>query len=464
MLKQKSLSRNFISFLLVALLLVGVIFPCLEITTSAATLYSDVMTDLQIDPNFNPGHYSFNENEHKIEVIQIAESTSGELFVYTYQPNYSETHYKANYLNMALQSVTDQNLTYKLYSLEWLSNEGVFCKYVVKDFKVSTDTYRYYNIAGIYRPYDKNIDDSSSSEAIDTVQCKGYPVGQVWCAYYYNSILNYEMETIEYTDITVHSTGTVRYYDGFSILFGATMTECDAHYVAFSVKNFKIDKIYDADITYTTIPQTYIFNKNTGTGTTTTDSDNIQTVNKTLSEFDTGSNEGTGLFGKKYEWNRISTAADFISDVKADSNDNFSQSELEALENSDFVFRFLETEYVQDNGYQIIVTTSTKVEKIGILRLHFLSEGKVYNLGCIGDLVGTDSTPDMEVTIGDNIQNSLEENPLLALILFVVILLLLINLIAPIKAIFNLIVTAISFLISVIFGIIKLPFRILQKK
>lgn len=458
MLKQKSLSRNFISFLLVALLLVGVIFPCLEITTSAATLYSDVMTDLQIDPNFNPGHYSFNENEHKIEVIQIAESISGELFVYTYQPNYSETHYKANYLNMALQSVTDQNLTYKLYSLEWLSNEGVFCKYVVKDFKVSTDTYRYYNIAGIYRPYDKNIDDSSSSEAIDTVQCKGYPVGQVWCAYYYNGSLVYEREDASYFEYKVYATGSVRYTEGFKLY----TSKCDSHYIAFKAKNYDVEKIYDADIIYTL--SNYSTTVDLSTGNTYSTPLGSQTYTKTLTEFDTGSNKGDGLLGKKYTWNRICSVEEFKTEVQNDTNDRFSDSELSGLNNSDFVFRFDETEYSSSTSLGSQVTNYYDVSNIGILRIHFLSEGKVYNLGCIGDLVGTDSTPDMEITIGDNIQNSLEENPLLALILFVVILLLLINLIAPIKAIFNLIVTAISFLISVIFGIIKLPFRILQKK
>ena len=229
-----------------------------------------------------------------------------------------------------------------------------------------------------------------------------------------------------------------------------------------SGKNYDVEKIYDADIIYTL--SNYATTVDLSTGNTYSTLLSSETYTKTLTEFDTGSNKGDGLLGKKYTWNRICSVEEFKTEVQNDTNDGFSDAELSGLNNSDFVFRFDETEYSSSTSLGSQVAKYYDVSNIGILRIHFLSEGKVYNLGCIGDLVGTDSTPDMEVTIGDNIQNSLEENPLLALILFVVILLLLINLIAPIKAIFSLIVTVISFLVSIIFGIIKLPFMILQKK
>ena len=179
---------------------------------------------------------------NEIQLIHIGEGVDGELYVYTYQPGNATKHYKAKYINMSLQSVTDKNISYKLYSLTWLNSDGVFDKYVVNDFTITTQTYRYYTIAGIYRLYDKSVDSSSSSEAIDTVQCKAFPVEQTWCLYYYNDVLIYEAETMEYVDISVHAADTIRYYDGFSILFGTTLNQCDVHYVAFSVEKFDIEK------------------------------------------------------------------------------------------------------------------------------------------------------------------------------------------------------------------------------
>lgn len=436
-------------------------------TVSAAVQgYTTALEDLKKDPKFDVNDYPSVSGSNEIQLIHIGEGVDGELYVYTYQPGNATKHYKAKYINMALQSVTDKNISYKLYSLTWLNSDGVFDKYVVNDFTITTQTYRYYTIAGIYRLYDKSVDSSSSSEAIDTVQCKSFPVGQTWCLYYYNDVLIYEAETMEYVDISVHATGTIRYYDGFSILFGTTLNKCDVHYVAFSVENFDIEKIYDADITYTVVPAEFRYVTSTASGTVVKDETKRQIVNKTLTEFDTGSNKGTGLFGKKYTWTRISTVSEFITEVESDSNDSFSDAEKTALNNSDFVFRFLETDYVQKSSYGIITTDYTIVENIGILRLHFLSKGKVYNLGCVGDLVGTDSTPELDVTIKDNVVNTIEEfegyQKIMAVILLILLIVVFTNIIFPIaRPLIKIFIKGFGFIIEALWNILTIPIRLI---
>ena len=54
--------------------------------SAAATSYSDVLDDLKKDAAFNPEAYPKGGGKYKIEIIQVAESSDGELFLYTYQP------------------------------------------------------------------------------------------------------------------------------------------------------------------------------------------------------------------------------------------------------------------------------------------------------------------------------------------------------------------------------------------
>ena len=47
--------------------------------------FSSVLADLQKDSNFDLADYPENPKDYSIKVIQIAESESGNLFLYTYQ-------------------------------------------------------------------------------------------------------------------------------------------------------------------------------------------------------------------------------------------------------------------------------------------------------------------------------------------------------------------------------------------
>ena len=462
----KTIKRTFFSLLLTIILIISIFSPSFMVSAATTEGYTSVLEDLTRDPHFNVGDYPSVPESNEIKIIHIGEGEDGELFIYTYQPGNETKHYKAKYINMSLQSVTDEIIVNKLYSLTWINSAGVFDKYIVNEFTVSSDVERYYNIAAIYRDYDETVDSSSDSEAIDSVQCKAFPVGQLWCLYYYNDVLTYEMETLNYVEYTVMATGSLRYTEGFKLY----TSKCDSHYVALKFDNFTLDKIYDADITYTIEYRHMTVDAN---GVEHPQVLGSETVEQTLTEFDTGSNKGNGLNGKKYYWNRITTVEDFVAEAEDDANDGLSEEELTALVGADFVFRFAETDYEVSTAFGTTDTDYATVTNIGLLRMHFLSEGKTYNLGCVGDLVGTDATPELDVDTLDNIRNAIEDmfeknqmnfEKIIATLLLVLLIIVFVIFIVPILTpIVKLILHGFGLFFGALWEIFSFPFRYLFK-
>ena len=129
MTKQKITYQRMLSFALAFLLLFISIITLFPVTSNAASSHSNVMEDLKSDKSFDASKYPSKSNDVTVGVIHIAESTSGELYIYTYAPGNATAHRKANYINMSLQAPTPENtdsLQYKTYSLTWLSNKDLF--------------------------------------------------------------------------------------------------------------------------------------------------------------------------------------------------------------------------------------------------------------------------------------------------------------------------------------------------
>ncbi len=456
--KTKRITQIFLCLALLIVMGGEMLLSAFSITASAeATGYTNVLTDLQKDSSFNPDNYPAKENDTSVKVIHIAEGENGELFIYVYQPCDAKKDYKAKFINMSLQNPEEKNLEYKLYSLTWLNSNGVFDKYIVNDFTVSSSAERYYNIATVYRPFDSEVD--KVPEAVDTIQCKGFAVGQYWRAYWYNNVLMYEARKIDIVDIDIQATGTVRYTEGFKLYIDS----CDSHYVAFSIANYNVERIYDADITYTinNYEKSTVYTVGGGTSTKLVSSETKE--REYLSEKEVGSNDGDGWLGKKYSWYRITDVATFKKQVEEDSNDTFSQEELDGLAKSQFVFRFAETEYRLVSSPNASVSYYSEAVNIGVLRLHFLSEGKIYNLGCVSDLVGTDNKPELTVDLLDNIENMEIWEKLYALLCLIVFLIILSFFFSPIKAVLKVIWEGIKFIFSMLWAIITLPIQLIQQ-
>lgn len=432
---------------------------------AVASGYTDVLSDLSKDKTFDVSNYPDDPNDKSLQVISIAEGVRGELYLYVYQPCNATRDYRASYINMANEALTDKNIKYQLYSLTWLNSNGVFDKYLVNGFNVKDDAERYYNIAGIYRPFEDD-DDSNDLVAVDTKQYKSYSVGQAWCAYYYNGALVYEMEKMNVFEYKVFATGSLRYKNGLIISNKVFDSATDSFYIAFGIGNFDVDKIFDADITYTL--STFRKYKPSHLISETTVLIDSKPVTKTLTNSDTASNNAVGLLGKKYSWERIQIASVFKEQAQKDANEYFSPEETEALDKSQFVFRFEESyyeyEYDVDSGFMEEIYS--ECSNFGILRIHFLTaDGEFYNLGAVGDLVGVDSTPELDVSIPDNILNTIEDltdasfwQKIMMVLGIIILLLIIVIFSAPIKGFFKIILNGIRFLFQCIIAIVSAPF------
>ncbi len=418
---------------------------------------SGVVDDLSKDKNFDVNNYPHNAADYSLDVIQIAEGENGNLYVYVYQPSDATRDYEAKYINMSVQNPADRDLEYYLYSLKLINSYGTVDKYIVNDFTISSDSDRYYNISTIYRSYDEEVD--TVPEAVDTIQCKGYDVGECWHVYYYNGSLTYEMKEIDVVEVTIQATGSIRYDEGFKLYYDA----CDSHYVAFSIDNYNVSQIYDADITYTLNYYEWANIYTIGGGRTDKLISSTLIERDYLSSKETASNDGDGWFGEKYTWNRIQDVSTFISEAQNDARDEFSEEELAGLEQAQFVFRFVETPYTMVTSPNASSGTYTLAENIGILRLHFLADGKYYNLGVVSDLVGTDAKPELGVSNMDNIINAMDEylGDFLAFLMLIILVVIILVVLVYLKPVASMIWKGIKEIFSLILSVITLPFQLI---
>lgn len=139
--------KRAIAFLATAVMAAGVISPAyshIAANAAEATSYTTVLEDLNRDPLFCEANYP-NDNSDEVAVLQIAEGESGELFVYTLQ--------YAGEKSLALQISLCPSLGYKdyqTYTLEAVSIEGIFGKYLVRGYRVKNNSSkRHYCIRSI---------------------------------------------------------------------------------------------------------------------------------------------------------------------------------------------------------------------------------------------------------------------------------------------------------------------------
>lgn len=436
---------------LVSIFLAFVLGMCAVITTAAQTplvaraesiTYSGVMEDLKKDTSFNPGNYPTKVDDYSLQIIQLAESSDKELFVYVYQPSGKVKDFKASSINIS--TTINDSISYLNYKLELLNSNGVFYKYKVSGLTIKDESVRYYAISSIYRPFDESIDKQASGG--NTVTEVNYAVNKQYCfgeingKPYVNCV---DIETIVVTDKFV---GFVRYPDGFKLYVGA----CDSHFVAFNT-NKPMDKLLEADVYYTT--QKYSSSWATFVGTNEEFGEKADKY-AYLKYTDKVEHTGGGLFAGTYKWDRIQTVDDFIKnedreqifsgaviDVKVSSK--LTDAALNELKGKKWVLRFTETDYTLWSGQGSYGTFSTIVGDVTILRLKFETDGITYNLGVIDNKQSGSKDPSNETDIDISL------NKRGKMILYLLMLILLIILLAPI----------LPYVLQAIVWIISLPFK-----
>ena len=417
---------------------------------------SGVIEDLSKDASFNAANYPSNAKDYSLSVMQLAESTDKELFIYVYQPSGDKV--RASSINIS--TTINDNISYHNYKLELLNFDSTLFKYKVTNFEVKKDPVRYYAVSSIYRPFDAGIGDKKSGN--NTINEVNYAVNRQYCfgeingKPYVNCI---DIETIVVTDKFV---GFVRYPDGFKLFTGAGA--CDSHFVAFNTDK-KIDKLFEADVYYTTQKVSYdFFTEDSPFSIKFGDSktDNYAYLKYT----DKVEHTGGGFFAGTYKWDRIHSVDDFVKTedrttvyygavLNSKVSSKLTDEALNDLKGKKWVLRFTETSYDKSPRSGMGAATyyhaeTTMVGNVTILRLKFETDGITYNLGVIDNKQTGSTEPSNSTDI--KVEPNATGKGILYLILFVLLLVML----APLLPyILNAVVFIVSLPIKLVSEIIK---------
>lgn len=378
--------RGFYNLIAVILLITATllaIYSGVGTAYAATTGYTEVLDDLRRDENFNVADYPAVADDYSLSVIQIAESTAGELFLYVYQPAAKSKFLKATQVNMALSETTDGT---QLYDLTFLSGAGVFQKYCVDGVTVSSEEIRHYNITSIYRDWLKDIDESTGNDNETTE--KAFEVGKLFIAETVDSNVSYSVFEQNVIEITDKWCSYLLYPDGYYLTHSSKTA---SFFVAFDC-NYDIENLLEADLTYTTRSFSQVTRNGTPYEPTYGEVSKPQYITLHYDDYGTNLNK-VWLFGERVTWKRIQSKEDFL---KADGDKLTSEAKKQLL-NKKWVLRFLDSNYNQTisvgewDTYTSI--NYTEVNNVAILRLKFETQGITYNLGVVDNKQSVSKDP-----------------------------------------------------------------------
>lgn len=347
--------------------------------------YTDVLDDLN-KSQINLTDYPQKDNDYTIDIITIAESVNGELFIYVYQPGGSSTDLRASSINISTE--TGDLISYFNYDLQLINSSGVFYKYIVKNFTVKNDEVRYYSITSIYRPFIEGVDEQAGYD--NKITEVPFAVSRQYGITTVDGQTTIECLDIETIVIDNKFVGYASYTNGFHLNY----SRCHSHFVAFSTDR-PIDKLIEAEVHYTT--QSYYSYTAPFSGTEVTWGDVIPHKVK-LNYKERVEHEGGLLpwLHKTYTWDRIETVSQFISEVdnasipvysgvilNASLGNQLTDDARDALRDKQWVLRFAETSFDQYTGDGITTNSLVLVGDVTILSLKFEHLGKTFNLGVI---------------------------------------------------------------------------------
>ena len=456
-----TIGRKILVFLVAFLVVFGIAFsamPSIAYAEENKVTYSGVLDDLKKDSSFDESFYPVVADDYSLQMIQVAESVNGELFLYIYQPSGQAKNLKASSINIS--TTVNDAISFRNYKVRLLNSSGVFYKYIVTDFKVLSEPTRYYAISSIYRPFDESIDAQAGND--NTITEVNYAVNKQYCFSEINGKPFCNVVDIETIVVTDKFVGFVRYMDGFKLYVGA----CDSHFVAFNT-NKPIDKLLEADVYYTT--QKYTWQTGLGIGTNEyfkEKSDEYAYLKYT----DKVEHSGGGLWAGTYKWDRIETVEQFIAENDLTQNvysgaiidvnvaNKITDEGKAALRGKKWVLRFAETSYQILSGYGSTTEYSTLVGDVTILRLKFETDGVTYNLGVIDNKQTGSDKPSNEEEIKPEINNR-GKWILIALAIILALILL-----APLlPTIVTFLIKLIGWIFKGLWWLISAPFKLIGK-
>lgn len=373
-----------LSVLLIVISL-GCAFPGIVFAASE-TIYSDVLEDLGKDETFDASEY-LDPVDNSLEIIQIAESNAGELFLYVHQP--SDNKFDATSVNIS--TAINESLHYENYKLTKLSKQGNLGKYIVNGFEVKNDTVRYYDVSAIFRKWYEDVD--AKTDTNNTVSEVSFAVGKLYTACTMGDTVTYTEVHQDTLEVIAKYVGNLRYYDGGKWVEDYYTT---SHYVAFST-DIPIDTIFEADVKYD-ISHYKLIDENRyaewdNLSASQKETEDKQSLMATLhsNEYDSNNPQFKYL---SHTWKTIQSVSEFIKTEK------IKDSAIEQLKNKQWVLRFATSKITRIelnplNG----VYDFYEVSDVTILRLKFMTAGKIYNLGVV----------DNKQT-GSNIPSNIDQN------------------------------------------------------
>ncbi len=425
--------------------------------------YTSATADLRKAENFDPSYYPVKENDYTISLIQIAESKDKELLVYTYQPA-ADGRITASSINVSRTS--ELNVTPQNYYLTLLSREGVFCKYVVKDFKVSDGPTRYYAIPSIFRSWVNDIDgDQSGSQ---TVTEKSFEVAEQFRFGTLNGKEYVERKKIDVITVTSKFVGFCRYAGEYKLGFMNTaLTDFDCHFVAFNTDR-RIDTLLEADLSYVKQDYTLTMEAEYYNGplvpkeTYGEKSDQIKVELMCDQSVEHG---WQGVYSSNFSFKRIQSVSEFLASEETTNvykcgifdvteKRTLTDDVKAELEDKSWVLRFVETPRVSKTTLNGTGYTSTLIGDVTILRLKFVTDGITYNLGVVDNKQtgGTDPVNNIKKTIG--------LNSTFSWILFLVLIVVLLIVLLPfLPTILSVIVKVIVWIVKAVVWLVSLPFK-----
>ena len=227
-------------------------FPLISAVAGAdaVTVNSTVIDDLSRDPAFDASLYPSSTTGRDLSIITIAESLEKELILYVYQPYVRSTYY-ATSVRMSTQVDEDTFVNTTDYTLKCLGHNGVFYKYVVNGYTVSSDEVRNYNIIQLMRNYVQGIDTPSIYD--ETINAVPYVVGKQFTFQVVDGVLTNTERGIDVVKITDKYVGFVRiesYVEStVGMMNGSYYLMQDSHFIAFNCDH-PMDRLLEAKVSF----------------------------------------------------------------------------------------------------------------------------------------------------------------------------------------------------------------------
>ena len=401
---KNKILRKILAFVMLTILLVQFSLTIVVFAKDEESIeYSNAWNDLKASPLFNPTDYpqlpSSHEKYYSLEVITVAESENGELFVYVYQPSGQAGEIRAASIDISTKVCTEKQ--FLNYKLTYINSHTVFFKYKVEGLKVSSDETRYYEISDILRPWSESYGDKEPP-AGNTISEVGLPVGKMFT---FTGTSSMVVEDVDYIQITDQYVGYIRYEQDALL----NMKAYDAHFVAFSTGERVIEDLLEADVYFEKRDVIHILDgddevetDNEGetvkeVETEVVDPEEIETDYAYLdkdSEIEIELSDGQ-LFKKSFTvTDQIQKTSEFLTQTtpkyvfpgfSVKKNIPFSKEGILELSKTQWVLVFELTEYIRPAATTIPYESYTRVGNVKLLRLKFKTGGEVYNLGVVSN-------------------------------------------------------------------------------